>query len=143
LIFCFSQGRFQNSLIIYTLAHAHFSEFDEIPDPRQLSKDERPVGALILALQAVSLLFLFRFISNSTCHLRLSMLSSSGKLESLLRIKAYTSALTNTTTRRNARQHLKARQSTLKSAEQASISSLYRTSRMMHGCPSSMRPPRF
>ncbi|KAF8884400.1 hypothetical protein CPB84DRAFT_1750395 [Gymnopilus junonius] len=47
------KGLFQNYLIVYTLAKAHFSEFEIIRDPRTLPSDEMPVGALILALQAV------------------------------------------------------------------------------------------
>ncbi|KAF8873811.1 hypothetical protein CPB84DRAFT_1753167 [Gymnopilus junonius] len=47
------KGLFQNYLIVYTLAKAHFSEFEIIRDPRTLPSDEMPIGALILALQAV------------------------------------------------------------------------------------------
>ena len=44
---------FQNPLIMYTLAHAHFVEYgDKIPS--QLNEDNKPVGAIILSLQAVS-----------------------------------------------------------------------------------------
>ncbi|KAF5328797.1 hypothetical protein D9619_011528 [Psilocybe cf. subviscida] len=47
---------FQQSVILYTLGMAHFVEYssvEEIPDPLNMKKDEKPVGALILALQAV------------------------------------------------------------------------------------------
>lgn len=50
------QGMFQQSVILYTLGMAHFVEYssvEEIPDPLNMKKDEKPVGALILALQAV------------------------------------------------------------------------------------------
>ncbi|KAF8801817.1 hypothetical protein BYT27DRAFT_7245062 [Phlegmacium glaucopus] len=47
------RGRFQNPLIMYTLAHGHFADFDNVPDPTTLEKSELPSGALILALQAV------------------------------------------------------------------------------------------
>lgn len=38
---------------MYTLAHAYFSEFEEVPNVRELPEDERPIGALLLSLQAV------------------------------------------------------------------------------------------
>ncbi|KIM41783.1 hypothetical protein M413DRAFT_410062 [Hebeloma cylindrosporum] len=44
-------GCFQNELIMYTLAHAHFADFDDVPDAEKLER--KPVGALILAIQAV------------------------------------------------------------------------------------------
>ena len=48
-----SKGMFQNPLIMYTLAHAHFVEYgDDIPS--QLNEDNNPVGAIILSLPAVS-----------------------------------------------------------------------------------------
>jgi hypothetical protein len=38
---------------MYTLAHAHFIEYgDDIPS--QLNEDNKPVGAIILSLQAIS-----------------------------------------------------------------------------------------
>ena len=40
---------------MYTLAHGHFTDFDDVPDPATLDKSELPSGALILALQAVCL----------------------------------------------------------------------------------------
>ena len=50
------KGMFQNPLIMYTLAHAHFVEYgDDIPS--QLNEDNKPVGAIILSLQAVSTTF--------------------------------------------------------------------------------------
>ena len=39
---------------MYTLAHAHFAEYEDIPDPSDLDPSELPGGALILAMQAVS-----------------------------------------------------------------------------------------
>lgn len=50
------KGCLQNELIMYTLAHAHFAEYEDIPDPSDLNPSELPGGALILAMQAVSLL---------------------------------------------------------------------------------------
>lgn len=44
---------FQNEIILYTLSHAHLIEYDDVPNPDDLEDDEKPVGALILALQAV------------------------------------------------------------------------------------------
>ncbi|KAF9538908.1 hypothetical protein CPC08DRAFT_824597 [Agrocybe pediades] len=52
-------GFFQNHLIMYTLAHAHFAEYEDIPDPSDLPKDDLPAGALVLALQAVEHAFKF------------------------------------------------------------------------------------
>lgn len=50
---------FQNALIMYTLAHAHFVEYgNDIPTGIGLDDDMKPVGALILSLQAVRILFL-------------------------------------------------------------------------------------
>ncbi|KIM49826.1 hypothetical protein M413DRAFT_438944, partial [Hebeloma cylindrosporum] len=45
------KGCFQNQLIMYTLAHAHFSDFEDVPVVAKLKI--KPVGALILAVQAV------------------------------------------------------------------------------------------
>ena len=48
---------FQNPLIMYTLAHAHFVEYgNNLPasSDLQLEDSDKPVGALILSLQAVS-----------------------------------------------------------------------------------------
>ena len=48
------QGRLQNSFIMYTMGYAHFVEYgDYIPNPDELGANEKPSGALILALQAV------------------------------------------------------------------------------------------
>ncbi|KAF9538795.1 hypothetical protein CPC08DRAFT_807192 [Agrocybe pediades] len=44
------QGRFQSDLIIYTLAHAHFMEYDSIWDPKELDEDVLPCRAVVLAL---------------------------------------------------------------------------------------------
>ncbi|KAF9546121.1 hypothetical protein CPC08DRAFT_729969 [Agrocybe pediades] len=46
------QGRFQSDLVVYTLAHAHFTECNPIPDPDELYDDSLPCGALALAVQA-------------------------------------------------------------------------------------------
>lgn len=53
------KGCLQNELIMYTLAHAHFAEYEEIPIPSDLDPSELPGGALILALQAVSFVLHF------------------------------------------------------------------------------------
>lgn len=46
---------FQNPLIMYTLAHAHFVEYgNDLPASSELQDDMKPIGALILSLQAVS-----------------------------------------------------------------------------------------
>jgi hypothetical protein len=37
---------------MYTLAHAHFADFDDVPAAEKLER--KPVGALILAIQAVT-----------------------------------------------------------------------------------------
>ncbi|PPQ82128.1 hypothetical protein CVT24_012431 [Panaeolus cyanescens] len=50
-------GRLQNRLVIYTLAQAHFADYDEVPNPMELEKSELPCGALILAIQAVEHVF--------------------------------------------------------------------------------------
>ncbi|KAF9539711.1 hypothetical protein CPC08DRAFT_731085 [Agrocybe pediades] len=64
------QGRFQSDLIIYTLAHAHFMEYDSIPDPKELNKGVLPCGAVVLALQAVEHAFKFwtsgQYVQNQT-----------------------------------------------------------------------------
>ena len=40
---------------MYTLAHAHFVEYgNDLPAISELQNDMKPVGALILSLQAVS-----------------------------------------------------------------------------------------
>ena len=36
---------------MYTLAHAHFADFDDVPGVDKLKV--KPIGALILAIQAV------------------------------------------------------------------------------------------
>ncbi|PPQ76985.1 hypothetical protein CVT24_009480 [Panaeolus cyanescens] len=51
------RGRLQNRLVLYALAHAHFIEFDEIPDPSKLRPEEWPCGALVLAIQAHAFTF--------------------------------------------------------------------------------------
>ncbi|PPQ80674.1 hypothetical protein CVT24_011009 [Panaeolus cyanescens] len=53
------RGRLQNRLVLFALAHAHFIEFDEIPDPSKLQPEEWPCGALVLAIQAVQHAFTF------------------------------------------------------------------------------------
>jgi hypothetical protein len=35
------------------LALAHFAEWEDVPDAERFSKEEKPYGAFILALQAV------------------------------------------------------------------------------------------
>ena len=57
---------FQNPLIMYTLAHAHFVEYgNDIPS--QFNDENKPVGAIILSLQAVSTT---SYLSNTlTCFL--------------------------------------------------------------------------
>ena len=50
---------FQNALIMYTLVHAHFIEYgNDIPTGTELNDNMKPVGALILSLQAVCTSFL-------------------------------------------------------------------------------------
>ena len=50
---------FQNPLIMYTLVHTLFVEYgDDIPSGFELDDDIKPVGALILSLQAVRIFFL-------------------------------------------------------------------------------------
>lgn len=44
---------------MYTLAHAHFADFDDVPDAEKLER--KPVGALILAIQAVTM-FLYKIL---------------------------------------------------------------------------------
>jgi hypothetical protein len=48
------KGCLQNELIMYTLAHGHFAEYEDIPNASDLDPSELPGGALILAMQAVS-----------------------------------------------------------------------------------------
>ncbi|KDR68743.1 hypothetical protein GALMADRAFT_1026983 [Galerina marginata CBS 339.88] len=66
------KGCLQNELIMYTLAHAHFSEYEDIPDPRDLHPSELPGGALILAMQAVEHAFTFwrtgEFVEDKSSH---------------------------------------------------------------------------
>jgi len=45
----------QHPLVLYTLAHAHFVESENVPDPNDVTKYQPPVGALILSVQAVSI----------------------------------------------------------------------------------------
>ena len=52
-IYMISKGMFQNPLIMYTLAHAHLVEYGN-NIPSQLNDDNKPIGAIILSLQAVS-----------------------------------------------------------------------------------------
>ena len=47
-------GMTSESIELYTLALAHFSEWEDVPDPDRLGDNEKPYGAFILALQAVS-----------------------------------------------------------------------------------------
>ncbi|KAF8815367.1 hypothetical protein BYT27DRAFT_7249255 [Phlegmacium glaucopus] len=47
------KGRLQNPLVLYTLALAHFAEWEDVPDLEHLSEKEKPHGAFILSLQAV------------------------------------------------------------------------------------------
>lgn len=44
----------QNPLVLYVLGHAHFVEYETVPDPEELEKKDLPIGALILSTQAVS-----------------------------------------------------------------------------------------
>jgi len=53
------KGMFQNALIMYTLVHAYFVEYgSDIPTGIELDDNMKPVGALILSLQAVCTSFL-------------------------------------------------------------------------------------
>jgi len=67
---------------MYTLAHGHFADFDDVPDPATLDKSELPSGALILALQAVSLSRLWpaTVVYHSDYDIRFLMLSVHGRL---------------------------------------------------------------
>jgi hypothetical protein len=47
------KGRCQNSAVIGTFAIAHVVEYDQPPDAGSFVDDEKPIGALILAHQAV------------------------------------------------------------------------------------------
>jgi len=40
---------------LYTFGKAHLIEYDQIPDAEELDDDEIPIGALILAHQAVGI----------------------------------------------------------------------------------------
>ena len=61
---------------MHTLAHANFAEFDEVPAVDKL--EVKPIGALILAIQAVQFQS-FNFSSNSgLMFCRLNMHSSPG-----------------------------------------------------------------
>ena len=76
------KGCLQNELIIYTLAHAHFTEYEDIPDPRNLDSSELPGGALILALQAVNFalhLTCQHYTNSVSVFFRSNMLSNFGK----------------------------------------------------------------
>ena len=47
------KGMFQNPLIMYTLAHAHFVKYgNDIPS--QFNDDNKPVGAIILSRALLS-----------------------------------------------------------------------------------------
>ena len=55
---------FQNPLIMYMLAHAHFVKYgDDIPTGIELNDDMKPMGTLVLSLQAVCILF-FNFLTS-------------------------------------------------------------------------------
>ena len=51
----FLKGFMRNNLVMFTLAHSHFAEYDTIPNPAKLPAEKRPIAALILAHQAVCL----------------------------------------------------------------------------------------
>ncbi len=54
MIVCFTlQGLFHHPLIVDTLAQAHFSNIIAISDPKSAT---RPIGAVLLTIQAVRLL---------------------------------------------------------------------------------------
>jgi hypothetical protein len=62
---------------MYTLAHAHFVEYgDNLPASSEV--EDKPVGALILSLQAVSTSYL-KFSDSDIFSRRLSMYLSPGK----------------------------------------------------------------
>ena len=55
---------FQNPLIMYTLAHAHFVEYgDDIPTGIELDDDMKPMGTLVLSLKAIHIFF-FNFLTS-------------------------------------------------------------------------------
>jgi hypothetical protein len=54
------KGRCQNSAIVGTFAMAHVVEYDELPDAGSFANDEKPIGALILAHQAVLTVFVLQ-----------------------------------------------------------------------------------
>ena len=84
------KGCLQNELIIYTLAHAHFAEYEDIPDPHNLDSSELPGGALVLAMQAVNFalhLTCQHYANSVSVFFRSNMLSNFGKPGNLLRIK--------------------------------------------------------
>ena len=58
------EGDVSESLIMYMLAHAHFIEYgNDIPTGIELNNDMKPVGALVLSLQAICILF-FNFLTS-------------------------------------------------------------------------------
>jgi hypothetical protein len=70
---------FQNPLIMYTLVHAHLVEYgNDIPASSKLQDEMKPVGALILSLQAVSASHFKSPASDIFSH-RLNMNSRPGK----------------------------------------------------------------
>jgi hypothetical protein len=68
---------------MYTLAHGHFADFDNVPNPATLDKSKLPSGALILALQAIGFYYalLLAAMYCSDHHIRFTMLSAHGALE--------------------------------------------------------------
>ena len=64
---------------MYTLAHAHFVEYgNDLPAGSELQDDMKPIGALILSLQAVSTSHLIFTASDFFSH-RWNMYLSPGK----------------------------------------------------------------
>ena len=49
-------GIFQNELVLYMLAQAHFIEYNEVLNIKELKPEKRLIGVLIIALQAVMLI---------------------------------------------------------------------------------------
>jgi hypothetical protein len=68
---------------MYTFAHAHLVEYDEIPDPDKLSASEKPIGALVLSLQAVWYLSLALFKIGSILFYRFLKLGNLGNLSKI------------------------------------------------------------
>jgi hypothetical protein len=62
---------------MYTPAHRHFADFDDVPDLATLNKSQLPSGALILSLQAVGFCALcLATVYCSDHHVRLTILSA-------------------------------------------------------------------